>query len=154
VGGAAYRKLMRDQLKAKQHQQDYQYEEEEEPYEDLGYVQPKQRQNKPVRKVGKRKIRNQPSQEQISQYTARCATKAFQDNVGTLADSAAACQTEEDMKSLEKHLQKLILQEMMKQKKPVKPKERLQNLQKSVQQSKSMRQEQDDEYEYADSEYY
>ena len=70
VGGAAYRRLMRDQLKSKQHEQEYELEEEEEPYEDseyakpkpkkepyrdLNYVQPRRTKKQPPLKIGKRK---------------------------------------------------------------------------------------------------
>ena len=184
VGGASYRKLMRQQLAANQQEafdngeQDI-YVEKEEPYQDLQYVQPRKlrtssKQQQPFaprkRMVGKskplpflgdsphagkkvRKRRTQPTQEEISQYTAKSASAAFQNNMGDLVDKYTECETEDDLDTLEKHLQKLILNEMMKgQKQP--PKQRLHNLKQSVSTSKKIMQPEQDEYELVDSEEY
>ena len=83
--------------------------------------------------------------------TGRVIIEAIE-NMGELADAAAECDNEKDMAALENHLQKLSLNEMMKNQKQQQPKERLSNLKRSVQQSRTIKTQPQDEYELEDSE--
>lgn len=130
VGGPTYRRLMRKQLAQEQAremrenaaQQVVDENEVNDPYENLNYIQPLPNNTKhsvmrkkvPRKKVGKRRIRQQPTQEEVSHYTAASASKVFQNNMGELVDQASNCKSNKDMQKLEDHLQKLILAEMMK----------------------------------------
>ncbi len=89
-------------------------------------------------------MRQQPTQEEVSHYTAASASKVFQNNMGELVDRANECETEQDMTELENHLQKLILNEMMKKNPPEQTpvqarKKRLTNMKENISNSKSIR---------------
>lgn len=159
VGGAAYRKLMRKQLMEQQREamaQGYTaaYEENQDPYEELGYVE-----NKPVprgnirvgKKIGKKKSKKIPTHEEISAFTAKSATRAFQENMGDIVSKATQCETEDDMMKLEKHLQTMILKEMMKSQDP--PKKRLEKMKRSMQQSRNVNVPEQEEYYVEDTDY-
>ena len=62
-----------------------------DPYENLNYIQPLPNDNnrrnvKKIipKKIGKRKKRQQISQEEMSYYTANSASRVFQNNMGDL----------------------------------------------------------------------
>lgn len=156
VGGSAYRKLIKQQMLDEQKQnglpaiqqsanpedgvteEEYQRQyRDQDPYANLKHVQRKPRKTTaPVRKkIGRR--RRQPTQEQISQYTAKAASRAFQNNLGTLTEVAQKCENEDDLGELDSYLQKLILEEMM-AKPATAQKNRLQNMKQNMQNSHSI----------------
>lgn len=163
VGGPSYRRLMKKQLAQQQREAMESGEptlyatnskEELDPYAELGYTQhqpnsatlrmPSLKKATKKSKIGKRRMRNQPTQEEMSSYTANAATRAVNENMGQLADMSANCKTPEDLKDLENVLQKMILTKMLERQEgtaDVQRSNRLKTMQSGIQKSKAFRQD-------------
>ena len=167
VGGPTYRRLMRKQIakeQARNMQEDAAQQVVDEdvlldPYENLNYIQPLPDGNTrhPIKKVlkkkiGKRRIRQQPTQEEVSHYTAASSSKVFQNNMGELVDQASVCRNDQDLVDLANHLQKLILAEMMKKQDKEatgvqQRQQRLSTMTKSIERSRSIKPKKPQRYE-------